>query len=343
LRPSAWQSAEAALREHPRRWLVSGAAGFIGSHLVERLLELGQEVQGLDNFSTGRRENLEDVQRRVGPESWSRMDLVEGDLCDRELCTELTAGGPLVLHQAALGSVPRSLENPSATFHSNVRAFFNLLDASRRGAVPVMVYASSSSVYGSHPELPRREAHIGEPLSPYAASKRIDEIMASTNHACYGQGLIGLRYFNVFGARQDPAGPYSAVIPRWAQSLLSGSAVRLHGDGSTSRDFCPVECVVQANLLAALAGPAEHGKVFNVALGKSISLLQLFQRMARELCPGGEPAPLRGPFRPGDVLHSQADLTRIRESLGYRPQVSFDASLVKTLGWYRAAHCNTLP
>lgn len=336
LKLSAWETVRAELRRAPRRWLVSGAAGFIGSHLLQELLELGQTVTGLDNLSTGKRANLEDVEQRVGAQAWARFDFVEGDLRDRDLCLRLCRDAPLVLHQAALGSVPRSIEHPVATFDANVRGFFNLFDAARRGRVPGFVYASSSSVYGTSPVLPRRESELGDALSPYAASKRLNEIMAQSAHACFAQPSVGLRYFNVFGPRQDPEGSYAAVIPLWAEAMLRGLAPCLHGDGSTSRDFCPVACVVQANLLAALAGPGCHGKVFNVALGQSLTLLELHRRMACSLGLSAAASLERGPFRAGDARHSQADLSAIQFALGYAPQQSFDEGLELAMAWYAA-------
>ena len=334
---SAWQTLRAELQREERAWLVSGAAGFIGSHLAETLLGLGQRVVGLDNLSTGFRRNLDEVQEAVGRKAWQRFQFVEGDLADAELCRELCAGGPLVLHQAALGSVPRSLAQPRASFESNVHGFFHLMDAARRGGSPAFVYASSSSVYGDDPGLPRRESNLGAPLSPYAASKRIDEILAQTFQRCYAQPNVGLRYFNVFGPRQDPDGAYAAVIPRWAQSLLAGERPELHGDGSSSRDFCPVSAVVQANLLAAWRAEACQGRVYNVALGGSLSLLQLFERLRDLAGLGAELQPHFGPERAGDVRHSLADLSAIQGDLGYAPEEDFEDALARCLDWYRAA------
>lgn len=343
MEPSAWQSLRSELLCEERAWLVSGAAGFIGSHLVETLLELGQRVVGLDNLSTGLRRNLEQVSAAVGAEAWRRFRFVEGDLSDVELCRELCASGPLVLHQAGLGSVPRSLAHPRASFESNVHGFFGLMDAARRGGSPAFVYASSSSVYGDDPRLPRRESSLGAPLSPYAATKRIDELLAQTFQRCYAQPNVGLRYFNVFGPRQDPAGAYAAVIPRWAQDLLAGERPEMHGDGSTSRDFCPVSCVVQANLLAAWRAEACQGRVYNVAMGASLSLAQLFERL-RTLAGGGpELLPRRGPERAGDVRHSLADLSAIQRDLGYAPEEGLDLALERCLDWYRGAGARTGP
>ena len=241
------------LTEHERTWCVTGAAGFIGSHLVESLLASGQRVVGLDNFATGHRANLDDVRSRVGEEAWRRFRLIEGDIRDLATCREAASGADLVLHQAALGSVPRSIADPLSTHAVNVDGFVNMLVAARDAEVGRFVYASSSSVYGDHPGLPKVEDEIGTPLSPYAVSKRVDELYARTFEDHYGLQTVGLRYFNVFGPRQDPAGAYAAVIPRWMGQLLGGETPTIHGDGETSRDFCYVANVVQANLRAALA------------------------------------------------------------------------------------------
>ncbi len=247
------------LREAPQRWLVTGAAGFIGSALVEQLLRLGQEVVGIDNLVTGRRENLDDVRRGVGAEAAARFDFIEADIRDLEACRRAARGVHLCLHQAALGSVPRSVEDPLASHQANVNGFIHVLLAARDAGVRRVVYASSSSVYGDHPALPKVEDAIGAPLSPYAATKRVDEIYAGVWQRAYGLELIGLRYFNVFGRRQDPDGPYAAVIPRWIKRLAAGEPCVIYGDGSQSRDFCYVDNAVQANLLAALtARPRRH-------------------------------------------------------------------------------------
>lgn len=335
---SRWEDVRAQLRERPRLWLVTGAAGFIGSHLVEELLRLGQRVRGLDDFSTGSRANLEDVRARAGGERAAAFDFVEGDVRSADACAAACAGAPLVLHQAALGSVPRSIADPATSFGANVVGFANLLEAARSAGCERFVYASSSSVYGDHPGLPKREAEIGDPLSPYAATKRLDEVWANVYFRAYEMPVVGLRYFNVFGPRQDPEGPYAAVIPRWIETLLAGARPAIYGDGETSRDFCPVANVVQANLLAALAPDEALGQAFNVALGGRTSLNELFTEIRDGLAALGADCasvePRYEDFRAGDVRHSLADLSAIRSALGYAPDVDFAAGVRVTLEWH---------
>ena len=329
------------LRQAPRRWLVTGAAGFIGSHLLETLLELGQTVRGLDNFSTGHRHNLAQVRERVGEQAWRRFTLIEGDIRDAQTCARACAGADIVLHQAALGSVPRSISNPQLCFEVNLSGFLCMLGAARTAGVGRFVYASSSAVYGDHPGLPKVEHAIGEPLSPYALSKHADELYARLYGRCYGTETVGLRYFNVFGPRQDPLGAYAAVIPRWLAAMLAGEAVRINGDGSTSRDFCYVANAVQANLLAATTvHPQAVNEVFNVAVNGRTSLLQLhavMQALVLEARPGlRQPAPLHGDFRAGDVRHSQADIGRATHLLGYAPTHDLRQGLRQAVAWYAA-------
>ncbi len=336
---SEYQGLRERLKQTPRRWLVTGAAGFIGSHLVEALLGLGQEVVGLDNYSTGHQDNLEDLRDPVGETAWKHFQFIRGDISDLATCRKACRGIHVVLHQAALGSVPRSLESPLDTHRSNVDGFLNMLVAARDSGCGRFVYASSSSVYGDSAELPKKEDRLGAPLSPYAASKLMNEIHAGVFHRCYGLPVVGLRYFNVFGPRQDPAGPYAAVIPCWIQAILRGERPRIHGDGETTRDFCPVENVVQANLLAAHAGEKAWGKAFNVALGGRVTLLELFRDIHSGLeelgvsCGGIRPR--HGPFREGDVRHSQADIQLARQLLGYRPGTSFAQGMKQTLSWFK--------
>ena len=324
-----------------RMWLVTGAAGFIGSNLVERLLTLGHSVVGLDNFATGHGRNLEDVRAQVGEPAWKRFRFVEGDICDLGTCHDVCRGADYVLHQAALGSVPRSLVDPIATHAANVTGFLNILVAARDAQVRRFVYAASSSTYGDHPALPKVEDQIGRPLSPYAVTKYVDELYADVFERSYGIETVGLRYFNVFGRRQDPDGAYAAVIPLWVGNLLAGRECRINGDGETSRDFCFVENVVQANLLAATARGDVTGGVYNVAVGGRTTLNQLFgwirdglARFRPEVA-GAEPA--YAPFREGDVRHSQADITKARERLGYAPTHTVEAGLRETLEWYAAS------
>jgi UDP-N-acetylglucosamine 4-epimerase len=327
------------LRAAPRRWLVTGGAGFIGSHLVEALLRLGQDVVVLDDFSTGREENLEAVRRGVGQDAARRLAVVRGDIRDPGACRGAMRGVRLVLHQAALGSVPRSIAQPAPTHEVNVSGFLNVLEAARGAGIRRVVYASSSSVYGDHPALPKAEDAVGRPLSPYAASKRCDELYAQAFATSYGLELIGLRYFNVFGPRQDPEGPYAAVMPRWFASLLRGAPVTIYGDGETSRDFCYVANVVQANLLGALTASADAlGEVYNVACGARTTLNELFglirAQVARFRPEAASATPVHQDFRPGDVRHSLADVTKAARLLGYRPTHSVADGLALAAGWY---------
>ncbi len=334
------ESLAASLRRRPRTWLVSGVAGFIGSNLLEALLQLDQPVVGLDNFATGKRANLEQVRSRVQPQQWARFRFLEGDICDPDVCRRAVQGIEVVLHQAALGSVPRSIEAPLKTHAVNVTGFIHLLVAARDAGVRRFVYASSSAVYGDAPELPKTEERLGRPLSPYAASKRMNEIYAETFSRVYGMETIGLRYFNVFGPRQDPEGPYAAVIPQWIAALLRRQPVFINGDGETSRDFCPVENVVQANLRAATTdNPAALNQIFNIALGRRTTLNDLFaliQNTLRRRDPGlSEVRPVYRDFRPGDVRHSLADISKARSLLGYEPTCDVEEGLERAMEWYR--------
>lgn len=336
------------LRGASRRWLVTGAAGFIGSNLVETLLRGGQQVVGLDNFATGFRRNLDEVRRLVGEAAWARFRFVEGDLRDEAACRDAVQGVAgegvdVVLHQAALGSVPRSIEQPLRSFEANVEGFVKLIDAARRAGVKRFVYASSSSVYGDHEALPKVEDRVGRVLSPYAATKAANELFADTWARVYGMTCVGLRYFNVFGPRQDPDGAYAAVVPRWVASLLSGEPVWINGDGLTSRDFCYVANAVQANLRAGLVDslPAPH-EVFNVAVGDRTTLLELFDAIRKAMI-AADPAlagrlaggaPQFRDFRAGDVRHSLADIGRARALLGYAPTHRIDEGLAASIAWY---------
>jgi UDP-N-acetylglucosamine 4-epimerase len=319
-----------------RTWLVTGGAGFIGSHLVETLLGLGQRVRVLDSFVTGHRRNLEEAAR--GREQ--SLDVIEGDIRDLETCRRAARGSDVILHQAALGSVPRSIEDPLATHASNVTGFLNVLWAARDAGVRRIVYASSSSVYGDHPRLPKVEDLVGRQLSPYAVSKYAGELYAHPFGLAYGLELIGLRYFNVFGPRQDPNGPYAAVIPLWFRSLIAGQPVFINGDGETSRDFCYVENVVQVNLLAATtADPDATGKVYNVAVGERTTLLQLFEgirtQVARFRPEAATARPVHRDPRAGDGRQSLADVSRARQLLGYEPSVTVMEGLARAADWYR--------
>lgn len=314
-----------------QRWLVTGAAGFIGSNLVEALLDCGQEVVGLDNFSTGHRRNLD------GFAAAGAFELVEADIRDRDACVAAVEGVDIVLHQAALGSVPRSMEDPLASHDSNVTGFINLLEAARRAGAGRFIYAASSSTYGDHEALPKREDVTGNPLSPYAATKLIDEIYAGVWARAYGYRATGLRYFNVFGPRQDPDGAYAAVIPRWVAAMVRGEPITINGDGETSRDFCFVANAVQANVLAALAGSEAQGEVYNVAVGGRTSLSQLYA-MIRDGLEQHQVhyalEPVYGPFRAGDVRHSEADIGKAAVRLGYVPTHDVAAGLERALPYY---------
>jgi len=320
-------------------WLVTGAAGFIGSNIVEALLVNGQTVVGLDNFSTGHRENLKLIQRAIGANAWSRFRFIEGDIRDLDVCREACRGARYVLHQAALGSVPLSIKDPVTTTAVNVDGFVNILVAAKEARVSRVVYASSSAVYGDAPELPKIEDHIGKSLSPYATTKRSNELYADAFGSCYAMEIIGLRYFNIFGPRQDPEGAYAAVIPKWFGAFLSDDTVRINGDGEISRDFCFVDNAVQANLLAALSrNPVAPGNVFNVACGQRITLNELF-RIIRDLVATHFPQaagrqPEYGPERAGDIHHSLADVSRARDVLGYLPTVAVQEGLQRVADWY---------
>lgn len=327
------------VRATPRRWLVTGSAGFIGSHLLEQLLRAGQQVTSLDNFSTGHQANLDEVRALVGEDAWSRHAFIRGDIADLASCAQACEGVDVVLHQAALGSVPRSIKDPLTTHRSNATGFLTMLEAARAAGVKRFVYAASSSTYGDSPTLPKVEDRIGRPLSPYAVTKYLNELYAEVFGRCYGLSTIGLRYFNVFGPRQDPNGAYAAVIPRWAAEMLDGKRCVINGDGETSRDFCFVLNAVQANLRAGLAeDPDASNQVFNVAVGDRTTLNQLHAALAEALrheCPGlrVEP-PEHAPFRAGDVRHSLADVGKAKRLLGYAPTHDVGAGLLQAIGWY---------
>ncbi|HWD19984.1 MAG TPA: SDR family oxidoreductase [Verrucomicrobiae bacterium] len=317
----------------PETWLVTGAAGFIGSHLVEALLHAGHTVRGLDNFTAGKPANLAPFRSRRA------FTFVEGDIRDGAICRQAAAGVSVVLHQAALGSVPRSLEDPATTHDVNVTGFVNMLLAARDAGVRRFVYASSSAVYGDAADSPKTEARLGHPLSPYAATKLANEIYAGTFARCYGLETIGLRYFNVFGPRQDPAGAYAAVIPAWISALLRGQPVQINGDGETSRDFCYVANVVQANLAAgAVRAPEAVNQIYNVAVGAPTSLNELYALLREKLTPRfprlAAAPPVHGPFRAADVRHSLADISKARRLLGYEPSHTLAQGLDAALNWY---------
>lgn len=333
------QEIEARVRSQQRRWLVTGSAGFIGSHLLEKLLSLGQQVTSLDNFSTGHHSNLEEVRTKVGEDAWTRHRFIEGDIADLPTCKEACRGVDIVFHEAALGSVPRSIDDPLTTHRSNVTGFLTMLVAAQQEQVARFVYAASSSTYGDSPALPKVEDVIGRPLSPYAVTKLADELYADVFARCYGIQPVGLRYFNVFGARQDPQGAYAAVIPRWAEAMLGGTPCVINGDGETSRDFCYIDNVVQANLRAALVdAPAAVNQVYNVAVGQRTTLIELHAHIGDSLRAIRSTlkvaGPRHGPARTGDVLHSLADISKARELLGYVPTTTVQQGLLEAMAWY---------
>lgn len=342
-----YASARERLLEAPRTWLVTGVAGFIGSNLLELLLDLGQDVVGVDNFSTGHRGNIDDAIRSSTADK-PNFRLIEGDIADGDVARKACQGVDIVLHQAALGSVPRSIAEPLATNRANVDGFLTMLIAARDAEVDRFVYASSSAAYGDHPGLPKREEEVGRPLSPYAASKRAGELYAGVFHESYGMSVVGLRYFNVFGRRQDPNGPYAAVIPRWIANLLSGKPCEIYGDGETSRDFCYVDNVLRANMLAAVAAhEVVAGEVYNVAVGERTTLNQLFFAI-RDALAAADPTlrevqPVYRDFRPGDIRHSLADISKISTALGYEPTHSVTEGLAESLPWYRQENAATAP
>lgn len=350
---TAYTELQAQLIAAPKTWLVTGVAGFIGSNLLETLLKLNQRVVGLDNFSTGHRHNLDEVKTLVTLEQWGNFQFINGDIRNIDDCRlamhfspsllakeERRKGGSVdyVLHQAALGSVPRSLEDPIATNAINIDGFLNMLVTARDANVSRFVYAASSSTYGDHPDLPKIEANIGKPLSPYAVTKLVNELYADVFARCYGFNTIGLRYFNVFGQRQDPNGAYAAVIPKWTAALLQGDDVFINGDGETSRDFCFVDNAVQANLLAATTqNPVAVNQVYNVAVGERTSLNKLYKLIAESLvalCPLPTSNLIHRDFRVGDVRHSLADISKAQTLLGYAPAVKIGVGITTAMPWY---------
>jgi UDP-N-acetylglucosamine 4-epimerase len=332
------QDLQQALARQQHHWLVTGAAGFIGSNLVEALLKLNQRVTGLDNFATGHQHNLDQVRELVGEQAWSNFTFVEADIRSPEACARACEGVDFVLHQAALGSVPRSIADPQTTNETNISGFLNMLVAARDAKVKRFVYAASSSTYGDHPGLPKVEDRIGKPLSPYAVTKYVNELYADVFARTYGFESIGLRYFNVFGPRQDPNGAYAAVIPKWVAALIRNDELRINGDGETSRDFCYVDNVVQINLLAALAGSEAANQVYNVALNDRTSLNQLHAMMCSLLAERFPHVATHKPtyvdFRKGDVRHSQADIGKAVSMLGYAPTHRIGEGLKEAMDWY---------
>lgn len=335
---TAYDKCKAELLIEPKVWLITGVAGFIGSNLLEALLRLNQRVVGVDNFSTGFVHNLNEVQRSVSIEQWNNFKFIEGDVSSFNDCEKVCTGVDYVLHQAALGSVPRSIENPIATNASNITGFLNMLTAARNAKVQSFTYAASSSTYGDHPALPKVEENIGRPLSPYAVTKYVNELYADVFAKVYGFECIGLRYFNVFGKRQNPEGAYAAVIPKWTGSMIKGDPVYINGDGETSRDFCYIENVIQINILAASSKDVTaRNQVYNVAVGDRTTLNDLFKHLKTELHTQGviyTDIPIYREFRNGDVRHSQASIEKASKLLGYAPKYRLADGIREAMPWY---------
>lgn len=335
---SQYQTVCEQLQQAPKTWLITGVAGFIGSNLLETLLKLNQNVVGLDNFATGHQHNLDEVQSLVKPEQWANFKFYEGDIRNFADCQQACAGVDYVLHEAALGSVPRSIADPITTNAANITGFLNMLTAARDAEVKSFTYAASSSTYGDHPALPKVEENIGKPLSPYAVTKYVNELYAEVFARTYGFKTIGLRYFNVFGKRQDPNGAYAAVIPKWTAAMISGDDVFINGDGETSRDFCFIENTVQANILAATTQNDEaKNQVYNVAVGDRTTLNDLFNAIKASLNDNGviyTKEPVYRDFRAGDVRHSQASVDKIKKLLGYEPKFVISQGIDLAMSWY---------
>ncbi len=334
---SQYQTVCEQLQQAPKTWLITGVAGFIGSNLLETLLKLNQNVVGLDNFATGHQHNLDEVQSLVKPEQWANFKFYEGDIRNFADCQKACAGVDYVLHQAALGSVPRSIADPITTNAANITGFLNMLTAARDAEVKSFTYAASSSTYGDHPALPKVEENIGKPLSPYAVTKYVNELYAEVFARTYGFKTIGLRYFNVFGKRQDPNGAYAAVIPKWTAAMIAGDDVFINGDGETSRDFCFIENTVQANILAATAQDEAKNQVYNVAVGERTTLNYLFKAIKVSLKANGvtySKEPIYRDFRAGDVRHSQANIKKIQKMLGYDAKYNIQEGIDLAMNWY---------
>jgi UDP-N-acetylglucosamine 4-epimerase len=334
-----YDETKTSLLNQPKIWLITGVAGFIGSNLAEALLKLNQKVIALDNFSTGHAYNLEHIKNSVTSKEWENFTFVEGDITDFKTCQEITKNVDIVLHQAALGSVPRSIDTPVISNHANVTGFLNMLTASKDNRVKRFVYASSSSVYGDSQELPKVESRTGNLLSPYAVTKYVNELYMGVFQKCYGMEAIGLRYFNVFGKRQDPNGAYAAVIPKWIGQILEGEDLFINGDGETSRDFTYIENVIQANILAGTTeNPKAFGEAFNTAIGGRETLNNLYSAIEKGLKENLPELEIKEPiyrdFRAGDIRHSNANIDKMRELLGYEPTHSLEQGLKESIAWY---------
>lgn len=336
---SRYEEIKKELLSAPKTWLVTGVAGFIGSNLLETLLKLNQNVVGLDNFSTGHQYNLDEVKGLVTDGQWQGFSFIEGDIRNYQDCEHAIKGVDYILHQAALGSVPRSIADPVTTNSANITGFLNMLQAAKEAKVKSFTYAASSSTYGDHPALPKMEENIGNPLSPYAVTKYVNELYADVFNRTYGFKVIGLRYFNVFGKRQDPNGAYAAVIPRWTADLINGSEVFINGDGETSRDFCFIENTVQMNILSATAPDEAKAQVYNVAVGDRTTLNTLYASIQNSLLNNdviNKNKPTYRDFRAGDVRHSQADISKAKNNLGYQPEFDIQQGIDKAMPWYIA-------
>lgn len=336
---NAYEKIQQTLKTTPKTWLITGVAGFIGSNLLETLLRLNQHIIGLDNFSTGHQHNLDQVQALVTQNQWAKFRFVNGDIRDLETCHQACIDVDYVLHQAALGSVPRSVEDPINTNQNNIDGFLNMLVAARDAKVKRFVYAASSSTYGDHPDLPKIEEKIGNPLSPYAVTKLVNELYARVFSQTYDINTVGLRYFNIFGCRQDPNGAYAAVIPKWIAAMIKGEQVYINGDGETSRDFCYIENAVQANLLVATTTQQDAiNQVYNVAVGDRTSLNQLYtllqDNLVNHFAHLKTAQPIYRDFRMGDVKHSLADIRKGKQRLGYQPTHRIRAGLKASMDWY---------
>ena len=336
---TVYENLLAELPKEPKAWLITGVAGFIGSNLLETLLKLNQNVVGLDNFSTGHQYNLDEVQSSVSQEQWANFSFIKGDITQLEDCQQACQGVDYVLHQAALGSVPRSIADPITTNANNISGFLNMLVAARDANVSSFTYAASSSTYGDHPALPKLEGNIGKPLSPYAVTKYVNELYADVFAKTYGFNTIGLRYFNVFGKRQDPNGAYAAVIPKWTAAMLQGEQVFINGDGETSRDFCYIANTVQMNILAATTSDTAKNQVYNCAVGDRTTLNELYQAIINSLenldVKVAPEQPEYRDFRAGDVRHSQADVSKAKTLLGYEPSHRIGQGIDEAMPWYK--------
>ena len=333
----SYQKAKSQLKSSPKVWLITGVAGFIGSNLLEYLLKLDQTIVGLDSFATGHQYNLNEVKSLVTDAQWQKFQFIEGDICDYETCFSAVKGVDYVLHQAALGSVPRSIADPIASNSANISGFLNILQASKEEKVRSFTYAASSSTYGDHSALPKVEENIGKPLSPYAVTKYVNELYAGVYARSYGFKTIGLRYFNVFGKHQDPNGAYAAVIPKWTNAMIRGEDVFINGDGETSRDFCFIENTIQMNILAATAPDEAKDKVYNVAVGNRTTLNDLFALIKASLVSNGiivSTEPIYQDFRAGDVRHSQADISKAKHNLGFSPEFTITQGIEQAMPWY---------